>query len=82
MGNRVDRTLTGLNGGAPVSVHVRALVLQKDDLPRVMATHFSTGVVDDAVLIISGKQLQTPFLYGLHLRGDNCSYSSCLKATF
>lgn len=39
----------------PVSADVGALVLQKDDLPRVMTTHFSVGVVDDAEFIISAK---------------------------
>lgn len=39
----------------PVSVHIRGLVLQKDDLPRVMATHFSISIVDDAECIISAK---------------------------
>lgn len=41
--------------GVPVFVHVGALVLQEDDLPRVMATHFSVSVVDDAEFIISAK---------------------------
>lgn len=39
----------------PVPVHLRALVLQEDDLPRVMPAHLSVGVVDDAELIISAK---------------------------
>lgn len=39
----------------PVSVHIRGLVLQKDDLPRVMSTHFSVSVVDDAERIILAK---------------------------
>lgn len=32
-----------------------------------MATHFSVGVVDDAVLVVSGEQLQAALLDRLHL---------------
>lgn len=52
----------------PVSVHVGALVLQKHDLPRVMTTHFSICVVDDAEFIISAKQVKAALLNDLHLQ--------------
>lgn len=56
-------------GSLPVSFHICALVLQENYLPGIMATHFSSGVVNDAIFVISGKQFQTASLYRLHLGG-------------
>lgn len=39
----------------PVSLDICAFILQENYLPGVMAAHFSVGVVDDTVLVISGK---------------------------
>ena len=33
-----------------------------------MAAHLSIGVVDDAVLVVSAKELQAAILYRIHLR--------------
>lgn len=55
MDNRVLDFRPGQRKGVPVSVYVGALVLQEDDLPRVMTTHFSISVVDNAEFIISAK---------------------------
>lgn len=52
----------------PVLLDIGAFVLQENYLPGIMATHFSVGVLDDAVLVISGKQLQTTLLDNLHLK--------------
>lgn len=39
----------------PISVDIRAFILQENYLPGVVAAHFSIGVVDDTVLVISCK---------------------------
>lgn len=45
------------SGAVPVFLDLCALILQVDYLSGVMAAHFSVGVVDDAVFVISAKQL-------------------------
>lgn len=62
IGKRVHWTLHGKRrrewasgGGVPLSLDIRAFILQENDLPGVVATHFSIGVVDDAEFIITGK---------------------------
>lgn len=56
MANPGDWTLDPVGDeDVPVPVHLRALVLQEDDLPRVMPAHLSVCVVDDAELVISAK---------------------------
>lgn len=61
IGNRVAWTLyltmmDCLGGGElPVSLNICAFILQENDLPGIMAAHFSIGVMDDTVLVISGE---------------------------
>lgn len=54
----------------PVSLHVCAFILQENDLTRVMAANFTVVVLDDAVFIVSSKQLQTARLDFHHPRSD------------
>lgn len=61
IGNWVDWTLYAKqrhwlsSGEVPVSINIRAFILQENNLPGVMAAHFSIGVVDDAEFVIPGK---------------------------
>lgn len=43
------------SGEVPVFLGICAFILQENYLPGIVATHFSIGVLDDTVLVISGK---------------------------
>lgn len=52
----------------PFLIGLSAFIFQVDDVTWIMATHFSTVVLDYTVLVVTTKQFQATLLYSLHLK--------------